>query len=101
MASLWRSLTLVKPIDKRLGALMHPMLAIWGEREKPEPMPPLPVHAQVSVLPGEDHYGAFSRSDLIVPQVRAFLAVACPAASRAQESAPLQSPTPIPAISRK
>ena len=76
MASLWRSLTLVKPIDKRLGDLMQPMLAIWGEREKPEPMPPLPVHAQVSVLPGEDHYGAFSRSDLIVPQVRAFLAVA-------------------------
>jgi pimeloyl-ACP methyl ester carboxylesterase len=75
MASLWRSLTLIKPSDMRLGDLTQPILAIWGEHEKPDPMPPLPDQAQVSVLPGEEHFGAFSRSVLIVPEVRAFLAV--------------------------
>jgi pimeloyl-ACP methyl ester carboxylesterase len=73
MASLWRAQALVKPTDRKLHDLAQPILAIWGEQEQPDPRPPLPDTARVVVVPDEDHFGAFSRSDLIVPEVRAFL----------------------------
>jgi pimeloyl-ACP methyl ester carboxylesterase len=73
MAALWRAQTLVTPTDKRLRDLTQPILAIWGEQEQPDPPLPLPDGARVVILPGEDHFGAFSRSDLILPEVRAFV----------------------------
>jgi pimeloyl-ACP methyl ester carboxylesterase len=73
MASLFRAQTLVRSVGRNLRDLPQPILAIWGENERPDPLPPLPDHARTVFVPGEDHYGAFSRSDVIVPEVRAFL----------------------------
>ena len=74
MAALWRASAAVKRRDQRLHDMAVPMVAIWGEREAPEPPLPLPDTARVVVIPGEDHVGAFVRSDLVVPEIRAFLA---------------------------
>jgi pimeloyl-ACP methyl ester carboxylesterase len=74
MASLVRAQTLVKSIGRKLHDLPQPILAIWGEDERPDPLPPLPEDSRTVIVPGDDHFGTFSRADVIVPEVRAFLA---------------------------
>ena len=73
MASLVRAQTLVKSIGRKLHDLPQPILAIWGEHERPDPLPPLPEYSRTVIVPGDDHFGTFSRADVIVPEVRAFL----------------------------
>ncbi|MFL5679068.1 MAG: alpha/beta fold hydrolase [Chloroflexota bacterium] len=75
MAAATRSLTLVKRGDRRLADVRPPILAVWGEREAPvPPAPPFPDGTRTVTIPGEDAIGAFTRSDVVVPEIRAFLA---------------------------
>jgi pimeloyl-ACP methyl ester carboxylesterase len=73
MAALSRASTVGKRGTGRLTDLLQPILAIWGEREAPAVPLPLPGTARLVVIPAEDHIGAFSRADLVVPEIRGFL----------------------------
>lgn len=57
----------------RLSAIRAPVLMIWGEHEKPEPMPPLPPTARVMIIPGADHAGALEAVGRVARAVRDFL----------------------------
>ncbi len=60
--------------------LPMPLLFAWGERElRGGEAALIPGHARLVVVPGEDHLGAFLRSDVLLPELRAFLAAAAPA----------------------
>lgn len=61
------------PTSARLSDIAAPMLMIWGEAEKPDPMLPLPPSADVLVIPGADHAGALEAIDVVVPRVLSFL----------------------------
>jgi pimeloyl-ACP methyl ester carboxylesterase len=73
VAARVRMLLDLLPLPYRVQELRPPLLAIWGANEDPS-RPTLPAHAQTFVVPGEDHFGAFLRSDLVIPRVRDFLA---------------------------
>lgn len=60
----------------QLSDIAAPMLMIWGEAEKPDPMPPLPLSAEVLVIPGADHAGALEAIHIVVPRVLSFLSEA-------------------------
>lgn len=64
------------PRTARLTDITAPVLMIWGEKEMPDPMPPLPPSTEVLIVPGADHAGALEAVNLVVPRVLTFLASA-------------------------
>lgn len=75
MAACDRGLSRPEPTGSNLRDLPVPLLVAWGGLE----IPPtdealLPPDTRVVVVPGEGHVGAFCRSDVLLPELRAFLA---------------------------
>jgi pimeloyl-ACP methyl ester carboxylesterase len=69
-----RGVIAASPVPARLCELRQPLVLVWGEAEQPRVPLPLPGHAQVTVIPGEDHIGALCRTDVIVPLIHDALA---------------------------
>lgn len=57
-----------------LKDLHQPLLLVWAAAEVPPSPLPLPDHAEVLVIPGEDHVGALGRIDIILPAMERLLA---------------------------
>jgi pimeloyl-ACP methyl ester carboxylesterase len=63
-----------------LRDLSMPLLFAWGAHElRPGDEARVPGAATLIVVPDEDHVGAFRRTDVLLPRLRAFLAAARPA----------------------
>ena len=79
MAACDRGWYRVEAVPRRLRDLTVPLLVAWGELEmQGGEAGLLPERARLVVVPDEDHVGAFRRSDLLLPELRAFLALARP-----------------------
>ena len=63
------------PTDDRplLSDVTAPVLMFIGEHEAPDPMPPIPSSASVTIIPGADHAGGLEATDLVIPAVVKFL----------------------------
>jgi pimeloyl-ACP methyl ester carboxylesterase len=80
MAACDRGWYRLEAVPRALRDLGVPLLVAWGELEmQGGEAALLPGGARLVVVPREDHVGAFRRSDLLVPEMRAFLATALPA----------------------
>jgi len=79
MAACDRGWARLEAVPRRLGDLTVPLFFAWGglELRKGEELL-VPAGARLVVLPGEDHVGAFRRVDLLLPELRSFLAAAAP-----------------------
>jgi pimeloyl-ACP methyl ester carboxylesterase len=80
MAACDRGWGRLEATRRRLRDLPMPLLFVWGAREiRPGDESLIPGSARLIVVPDEDHVGAFRRSDVLLPELRAFLAAAQPA----------------------
>jgi pimeloyl-ACP methyl ester carboxylesterase len=77
MAAWWRGWYHVEPIPQLLTDMAMPSFFAWGELEiQNETLPLLPRGARLVVVPGADHVGVMERPDVILPELRTFLASA-------------------------
>ena len=61
-----------------------PLLFAWGAHElRPGDEALVPAAATVIVVPDEDHVGAFRRTDVLLPHLRALLGTVRPAVATA------------------
>ncbi|MCU0479361.1 MAG: alpha/beta hydrolase [Chloroflexi bacterium] len=82
MAACDRGWSRLEAAPCRLGDLPMPLLFAWGGREiRPGDESLIPPRARLVVVPDEDHVGAFQRTDVLLPELRAFLAAARPVAA--------------------
>jgi pimeloyl-ACP methyl ester carboxylesterase len=80
MAACDRGWYRLEAAPRRLRDLPMPLLFAWGGREiRPGDESLVPPGAKLIVVPGEDHVGAFRRSDVLLPELRVFLGAARPA----------------------
>jgi pimeloyl-ACP methyl ester carboxylesterase len=56
-----------------LSDVTAPVLMFLGEHEAPEPMPPIPNSATVTIIPGADHAGGLEATSLTIPALMRFL----------------------------
>lgn len=84
MAACDRGWGRLEATPRGLHDLSVPLLFAWGAREiRPGDEALIPESARLIVVPDEDHVGAFLRSDVLLPELRAFLAAAQPALASA------------------
>lgn len=84
MAACDRGWYRLEAVPQPLRELSVPLLVSWGELElQGGEQALLPEGARLVVIPGEDHVGAFRRADVLLPELRAFLAAARPAPAAA------------------
>lgn len=79
MAARLRGESYLDPLPVRLQDLTLPILAVWGEHDVPSAPHHLPEHATVIVIPGEDHLGSLTRTDMTIPALRSLLETEPPA----------------------
>ncbi len=80
MAACDRGWCRPEPSPRGLRDLPMPLLFAWGEHEiRPGDTSPVPERARLVIVPGADHVGAFRRTDVLLPELQAFLAAAQPA----------------------
>jgi pimeloyl-ACP methyl ester carboxylesterase len=77
MAACDRGWGRLEAAPRGLKDLPMPLLFAWGGLEVREGDQALvPAGSRVVILPGEDHVGAVRRADVLLPELRAFLAAA-------------------------
>jgi pimeloyl-ACP methyl ester carboxylesterase len=73
MVALLRSDDLEPAVSgHRIADITVPMTCIWGEQDA-DPLPPLPAHARVVIVPNEDHPGPLHHPDEVAAAIRALV----------------------------
>lgn len=74
MARQLRALAAPSGRRGKLSAVRAPALMIWGEHEKPDPLPQMPERAETLIIPGADHAGTLEAVDQVLPAITDFAA---------------------------